>query len=111
MTAGTSRRSFHATQAKDAIRLVPAMNAREPVVTVGVRGLTWSVTVPGAAATASRRRVTLGSPRNSQRRKRARSGCGSIATTRAPSRDQERVRLPTWAPMSKHKAPGRTNSR
>ena len=40
---------------------------------------------------------------------RAKSGCGSSATTEAPSRDQDRARLPTWAPMSKHRPPFATN--
>ena len=110
VVAGTSTRSSQRTHAKDGTR-VAAMKPGDAVVTVGVRELTSSVALPDAAATASARTVTFRSRRNSQRRKRAKSGCGSTATTRAPRRDQERERLPTWAPMSKQSPPAGTNGR
>ena len=84
------------------------MKSEGKVVTVGVRGLTRSTTLPGRAATAWRSTVTPRSGQHSTRRTSARSGWGSSATTRAPSRAQQSVRLPTWAPMSKQRSPGRT---
>ena len=102
---GTLTLASQRTQANDGARLAEAMKPREPVVTVGVRGLTSRVSIPWRAATACSHTVTRPSERNSQRRKRAKSGCGSIATTEAPSRDQERDRLPTWAPTSKQSPP------
>ena len=109
VVAGTVTCWLQSTQAKPGTWLVSSMKLLLPVLTVGVRGLTCSVTVPARAATASGSTLTFGSRQNSRRRKRAKSGCGSTASTRAPSADQHRDRLPTWAPISKHKVPGRTN--
>jgi hypothetical protein len=52
VVAGTSSRALQSTQAKPGTRRASAMKADEPVVTVGVRGLTCSTTVPGRAPTA-----------------------------------------------------------
>ena len=108
VVAGTSSRPLHSTQAKPGTRRVSATKSADPVVTVGVRGLTRSTTLPGRAATAWRSTVTPRSGQHSTRRTSARSGWGSSATTRAPSRAQQSVRLPTWAPTSKQRSPGRT---
>ena len=40
---------------------------------------------------------------------RTSAGCGSTATTRAPSRRNAAMRSPTWAPTSNTRSPARTN--
>ena len=42
---------------------------------------------------------------------RTSAGCGSIATTRAPSRRKAAMRSPTWAPASNTRSPGLTKPR
>ena len=83
-----------------------ATKSADAVETVGLAELIRSVKLPGlspqAASTTSRR----------HRRHRcariacAHRGCGSSATTRAPSRRKLPMRSPTWLPMSKARSPG-----
>jgi hypothetical protein len=79
--------------------------------TVGVAVEMPSCARPGRAPTAPGTIVTPVSRPKSNRNTRRQSGCGSTATTVAPSFRQARTRLPTCAPMSNARSPGRRNSR
>ena len=68
-----------------------------------------AVTLPALRPTACGTITTPSSSPYSQRRTLTKSGCGSIATTRAPRLRQQRTRLPAWAPTSKQSAPACTN--
>ena len=84
--------------------------AVDAVETVGLARLSLSATVPGAAADGGRLdRSTVAIAAIEQRAAScASAGCGSTATTRAPSLRKAATRSPTWAPMSNTRSPALT---